>query len=393
MKKIMAAYWHKDGLDIYSYAGQVPFQYASGTLESIEPIKRGWGIKALIVGKDRLMHVRKRYPPAPLEKLTKAVALEIGEIFPISQPAFYCRIFKSISNYVELDIWAWETDAYEKLKAVFPFSHVIPEDVLFTASEPEVRIFQQRDLIHMVAHTRGGFLDSASVPLADFDYEQINRFLLNLSQTGEEIKKISIYGLRQIQIKNIPGLQMVRNEEKTYPPCVATMAQIDLREFKIRGEQSFLSHLPLAMRLCLYLAAGYAFMLFLTVTNYDRAATEIRQKIAAMDKTTTGLEAAKPAMDYSDVVQEINAKLQKSPAPVKIMNMLAQKLPEGSYINRIIFGENNLELNVASKNPLALVKALSSGDGVQKVTIKGTLSRDKRTGFYTCTVIMELLAK
>ena len=389
----MAAYWHKDGLDIYSYVGQVPFKFASGSLADIQPVKRRRGIYALIVGKERLMHVRKRYPPAPIEKLTKAVALEIGEIFPIPQPAFYCRIFKAISNYVELDIWAWETTDYEKLKDVFPFNHVIPEDVLFTARDPEVRIFQQRDLIHMVAHARGGFLDSASVPLAGFDYEQINRFLLNLSQTGEEIKKISIYGLRQIRIKNIPGLQVVRTEEKTYPPCVETMAQIDFREFKIRGEHSFLSHLPLAMRLCLYLAAGYAFMLFFTVTNYDRAATEIRQKIAAMDKIAAGLEASKPAVDYSDVVQEINARLQKSPAPVKIMNMLAQKLPEGSYINRIIFAENNLQLNVASKNPLALIKALSSGEGVQKVTIKGTLSKDKRTGFYTCTVIMELLAK
>jgi len=389
----MAAYWYKEGLDIYSYAGQAPYKYVSGTLESIKPIKRGWGVKALIVGKERLMHIRKRYPPAPQEKLSKAVALEIGEIFPFAKPAFYCRIFRTISNYVELDIWGWEADDYENLKKIYPFSHVIPEDVLFTASDPEVRIFQRQDLIHMVAHGRTGFLDSASVPLAGFDYEQIDRFLLNLSQSGEEIKKIHIDGLNQIQIKNIPGLQVVRAEEKPYPPGIEIMARMTLREFKVSGEDAFLPYLQQAMRLCLYLAAGYAFMLFLTVTNYDRAATQIRQKIAAMDKTVAGQTVANPDVDYADVVSEINARLQHSPSPVNIMNMLARKLPAGSYVNRIVLSEKNMEINVTSKDPLALIKIMSSGNGVQNVKIKGALSRDKKTGFYTFTVMMELLVK
>jgi hypothetical protein len=393
MKKITAAYWHKDGLEIYSYVGQVPFKLPSGPLADVVPVKRKLGIYALIVGKDRLMHVRKRYPPALIEKLTKAVALEIGEIFPLVKPAFYCRIFKAISNYVELDIWAWEATDYKKLKDIFPFSHVIPEDVLFTADATEVNIFQYRDIIHMLAHAREGFIDSTSVPAAGFNNDHVSGFLFNLSQAGGEVEKIRIYGLGQLLLKNSPGLVVIRNDPKAYPPCIESIARTDLREFKVREGFPLLPYASLFMRIVLYLVAGYALMLFLTVKNYEHSSTEIRRKIGEMNKTVTAWNASKPPVDYSDAAEEVNVRLQKNGNLLKIMNMLAQKFPEGTFLDRILYTENNVELQVSSKDPLMVVKKMGGTEFVKKVTIKGALAKDKATGFYNFAVILELKAK
>ena len=394
VKKKMAAYWHKEGLDIYSFQDETPIKFAAGALEDLKPMKRGRGAKILIVGRGQSMHLRKRYPPAPKEKLVKAVSLEIGELFPLAKPGFYCRVFKSLSNYVELDIWGWETDGYEKLKEIFPFSHVIPEDLLFTADEPEVRISQYGGMVNMIAHAQGRFLDSASTPLAAFDDGQVSRFLFSLRQTAEEVKRIRIYGLLQFQLRSFPGIELVCSEEKIYPPCMADVVHVDLKEFKIQSAYFSLPLLQpvLVMRICLYLVLGYGLLLFITMYNYDQALTKTRKLIAGMDKKAVTQDATQPlAVDYTDVVKEVNDRIKKGPSPLKTMNMLAQKLPEGSFVSRIILSENNLELLVSSKDPLELVKALGSDEMVGKVKIKGSPNRDSGTGLYTFVIILELM--
>ncbi len=132
-------------------------------------------------------------------------------------------------------------------------------------------------------------------------------------------------------------------------------------------------------------------MLLLTLYNYEVKTTELRQKIAAIDKKTMAMDASNSEPDYSDVAQEINARLHKGQLPLRIMNMLAQKLPEGSYINRIVLAEDNLEITASSKDPLSVVKAFSSGEGVKKVTLKGSPAKDRTTGLYNLSLILELV--
>ena len=89
---MVVAYWHKDGLDIYRFVDKKPVRQASGGLEEIKPIRKIFDKKVLIIGRELLFHTRKRYPPAPIKKLTKAVEIEVKDIFPISKPAFHSRI-------------------------------------------------------------------------------------------------------------------------------------------------------------------------------------------------------------------------------------------------------------------------------------------------------------
>ncbi len=80
---VVVAYWHKDGLDVYRSADKKPVKLASGSLDKLKPIRAVFDKKVLIVGRELLLHIKKRYPPAPKEKLTRAVGLEIRELFPI----------------------------------------------------------------------------------------------------------------------------------------------------------------------------------------------------------------------------------------------------------------------------------------------------------------------
>ena len=161
---VVVAYWHKDGLMFIGLLDEKPVKQASGSLEELKPIRGILDKKVLIVSRELLLHTRKRYPPAPIKNLTKAVGLEIEDLFPISKPAFYCRVFESSTAYTTLDIWAWESEQYERLREVFPFNYLVPEDLAYSSDVPEIKIFQYRGMSNILAHSGHQFLGGASYP-------------------------------------------------------------------------------------------------------------------------------------------------------------------------------------------------------------------------------------
>ena len=392
MKKILTAYWYKDGLDVYRYDGGKPVRYASGSLEQLQPIRGGLHKMVLIIGRERLMHIRKRYPLAPIAQLTKAVGLEIKDLFPLSKPAFYCRIARTFSTYTDLDIWAWESDLYEQLTAVFPFHYAVPEDLAFEATEARIRIYPWRDRITLVAHEGGRFLDGQSFPAAGFDGQYLSRFLFRLAQSGEEMKKIFVYGLTSFPPAGFSPAEIIRMPESPIPPCIPEVPSLDLRAFRVGGVIRFAPGIDpmFALRIGLYLVLGYALMLSLTWSNYDQALRAIRGKTGEINKKLALADQGQPQEDYSTLIAEVNAKLKTGALPLKAMNLLARRLPEGSFINRIVVSENGIEVAVSSKDPLAVVKALGADGGVRKVNIKGAPTKDGGTGSYNFLMTMEL---
>jgi hypothetical protein len=145
-----------------------------------------------------------------------------------------------------------------------------------------------------------------------------------------------------------------------------------------------------ALRIGLYLVLGYALMLSLTWSNYDQALRAIRSKTGEMNKKLTVADQGQPQEDYSTIIAEVNAKLKTSSMPLKAMNLLARRLPEGSFINRIVVNENGIEVAVSSKDPLGVVKALGDDGEVRKVNIKGAPTKDGGTGSYNFLMTMEL---
>jgi hypothetical protein len=390
MQDKRVAYWHKDGLEVFRITDKKAVKYASGTLDKLEPIKGGLGKKILIVSRELLLHARKRYPPATEEKLLKAVALEIGDIFPLSNPAFHCRVFQSFNTYTVVDIWAWDSEQYNRLEEVFPFNYVVPEDLAFASADPEVKVFQHGETTNMLAYADGTFLAGASYPASGFSREDVKRFLHSLDQSGAEIKKIKIYGSLPLTLNDM--MEVSRVDGRDYPPCLDEIESLDLSRFKIKGDYYRLwEKKDLIFRIAIYLILGYILMQYLTLRNYDRTADEIRQKMAVMDTKAARLDTGQKVEDYSTVIKEVNEKLNATHSPLKVMNMLARTVPEGSFVNKIVLNENRIEASVSTKDPISLVKALGDAKEIKKVSLKGAPVKDRATHSYNFVIMMELV--
>lgn len=386
---LTVGYWHKDGLEVYRYTDEKPVKYASGRLDELKPVKV-FGRKLLIVGRDILLHARKKYPPAPKEKLVKAVRLEIGDMFPLSKPAFYCRVFESFSTYTVLDIWAWESEQYGRLKAIFPFHYVVPEDVAYTTSAPVLQIFRYRGIAHILAHSSAGFLAGASYPAPSLDENDVERFLFSLGRRRTDIKSIKIYGSLPLHLKDdlVPEISDVAGGD--CPLCLNYVNGLSLGEFKVREGYRLWPKAGLVFRVSLYLVLGYALVLYLTLRNYDHAGREMQQRLQVMEGKIAATNTGQEIKDYSATVEEVNEKLGARPSPVKVMNMLARRLPPGSSVTRLVMNDNNLEVSVSSAHPLSVVKELGAAKEIKKASLKGTPNKDRATGLYNFVVTMEL---
>jgi hypothetical protein len=153
---MFVGYWHKGGLDIYRLAKEKVERFASGSLDQLKPVK-SFGKVVLIVGRELLLHTRKKFPPASADDLKKAVGLEIGGMFPVKNPSFFLSVFERTEAYAMADIWAWDSSGYDGLKRVFPFTHVLPEDMAFISEETEISVisFEQRISRRLIVQRQG----------------------------------------------------------------------------------------------------------------------------------------------------------------------------------------------------------------------------------------------
>jgi len=94
--------------------------------------------------------------------------------------------------------------------------------------------------------------------------------------------------------------------------------------------------------------------------------------------------------DYSEVVGEINERLKVRPSPLRVMNTIAGKLPAESTVNRMVLNENNVELVMVSKDPIAVIKVLGSGEGIKNVRLKGAPVKASSAEAYNFTLLVEL---
>jgi len=391
MMGMMVAYWHKDGLEVYRYVDKKLVKKASGRLDELKPIKGVLDKKVLIVGRELLLYTRKRYPPAPKEKLTKAVGLEIGEIFPISKPAFHCRVYESSTAYTTLDIWAWESEQYARLREIFPFNYIIPEDLAYFSDVPEVRLFQYRGVTNILVHSGDRFLGGASYPDSNINERDVERFLSGLGKYRADIKRIKVYGQFQLQFKEAKIPEISRMAVGDYPPCMDYLSSLNLHEFKVKGDYHLSSKIELISRVFIYLILGYGMMLYFTLRNYDQVAGEIRKKINSIDiRMSTNRGTGQTVTDYSEVVKEVNEKLSTRQSPLKVMDMIAGRLPPGSFVIRMVLNGNNLEVTASSKDPISVVKALGSAEGIKTARLKGAPVMDMATRLYNFVIMMEL---
>lgn len=385
---VFAAYWHRGGLEIFRTKGDEITKTASGAVESLSQVG-GLGKKLLIVSRDLLMHTRKKYPPTTMENIKKAVSGEIKDIFPLEMPAFSVSIFETTSAHCFVDIWAWESGPYEKIRPVFPFTHVVPEDLLFVSAEPEITIFESGDLTHIIAHNKKGFSGGLSVKaLSD---NTLELFMRSIRASSGEIKRIISY-IEKSKL-HMPALMPVSYEQPLkHPPCLRRLQGLDFKEFRVAGESAFKSNIELVQRAAIYLLVIYSISLFITKTNYDKAIGEVSGKLNNLTSDVAAAKAAGEGGRYADIMNALREKTGKKINPLPVMDALARSIPEGSYVTRIALNENTLELQAVSKEPLEVLKVLSAAKCIRTVSIKGGAPYKDPQGLYTFSLAVELKA-
>src|SRR5208282_2872025 len=236
----LVAYWHKDRLDIYRIAGGKLLPYASGRPGQIKPVK-AWGKKVLIVGRDLLLHSRKKFPPASEADIKKAAQMEIGDLFPLKAPAHFMSISERTDAYAAADLWAWEGPAYDALKQIFPFTHALPEDMAFTSEEPEISVLRGREETRLVAHGLNGFLGVATFR-GDVTASHVMILLKSISRHSGEIKRLNLYGAGDTQQLSGLPFPVVQKETKPYPICLEYLERADLSQFRVQGEHGLAAY-------------------------------------------------------------------------------------------------------------------------------------------------------
>ena len=389
---IVVGYWHPDGLDLYRYVDNKPVKLASGSLEELKPVKTLFDKKVLIVSRELLLYMKKKYPPAQKEKLTRAVGLEIKELFPIAKPAFHARVYESSAAYTTLAIWAWPSEMYGRLREVFPFTYVVPEDLAYSSDVPEVKIFQYRGMTSMLAHSGRQFLGGASSPDSGINEGNVERFLSGLGRYRSDIKQVKVYGSTPFDFKDAGIEEISRVAQVSYPPCMDYLTGLDVKEFGVKREIRLSSNLNLLLRVLIYIILGYGLMLFLTARNYDQAVGEIRKKINSIGPSISLKDTGQKGPDYSEAVKEVNEKLATRPPPLKVMRIIADRLPAGSFVTRMVLNENDLELTISSKDPISVVRAFGEAEGIKTARLKGAPAKDMATGIYNFVIAMDLLS-
>jgi hypothetical protein len=380
-------YWHKDGLDIYRLAGGKIERYASGRLEQLKPVK-AWGKKVLIVGRDLLLHSRKKFPPASEADIRKAAQMEIGDLFPLKAPAHFISISERTEAYAAADLWAWDGPAYDALKQLFPFTHVLPEDMAFKSDGPEISVLGGREETRLLAHGLNGFL-GVSTFRGDVTATHVMILLKSISRHGGEIKRLNFYGAGDTQ--GLVGLPfpVVRKEMKPYPVCLEYLKGADLRQFKVQGEHGLAAYTDVFARAVLYILLAYGLSLFISGLNYDAAANEVKTKISALAARMSAIGTGQTNEDYSEAIAELKKKINSSSSPLSVMDMLARSLPEASSVVRMTLSENSLELTLSSKEPLVVIKAVANAEGVRSVKLKGSPQKNA-AGIYLFVLSVEL---
>jgi Tfp pilus assembly protein PilN len=393
MRKLMAGYWHQGGLDLYRFEKGRPVKFGGGPLNGLAPVRKSLRKVVLIVGRDRLFHVHKRYPPGPQAKLLQAVHLELGELFPFARPSCHCRMFQASSAYTEVDIWAWDSEPYDQLRKILPFSCVVPEDAMFTSPTPEAYLWTCSGVTVLLAVARNRFLGAVSHPAKTFTEADIRRFLNNLDAQGTEIRKLRIHGWPTAppHLADLPDLVIEQGRDRPYPPCLDNIPPLNLREFRVRGETLFSLSPEFLFRAAVYLLLGYALFLYLTGNHYERHSLEFQTASRKIDRQILSMESGQEQTDdYTAVRKELNQELTTRSLPLDALNLLAQTLPDGSFLNSVLLSEKTLEISVRTKSPLMVLAALARQKSIRDMRLKGPLNMEMKDGAYVFNVTLEM---
>jgi len=392
VSKSQAAYLGEKGVEIYQMAGQGKAELIySGSLDGLKPISGGIQRRILILGRSKVIRIRKQYPPMKMDKILRAVEMEAPALFPMVNCSFHCKIMETYPTHVILDIWAWEREPLESLRKSFAFGYVIPEDLSFLSSPSGIYIYPYGSMIHVIACGEGRFMDAASYPVAGFSKVDLELFLTGLADSFSLIKEIRFYGDTSVDVPSA-FISCVKNIQRfDSPPFLQAVEGISIKPFRLKNGTGVLNiNRELLLRLAIYSVLAYGLMLYLTLNNYDRALLDLKNKFMMADKEINLLSAGGAFQGEQEAITDFEARMKETVPPLKILDVLATALPEESYLKSLVFNNGILEMTVSAHDPLMVIKKLSHSERIGKVSLKGSPMKETSTGIYNFAVSVEI---
>ena len=392
VSKWQAAYLGEKGVEIYQMAGQgkAGLLY-SGSLDGLKSISGGIQRRVLVLGRNKVIRIRKQYPPMKMDKLLRAVEMEAPALFPMVNCSFHCKIVETYPTHVILDIWAWEREPLESLSKYFAFGYIIPEDLAFLSSPAGIYIYLCGSMIQVIACGDGKFMDAASYPAADFSKADLERFLMGLTDNASSIKEIRFYGDTMVDVPSA-FISCVKNIQKIdSPPFLQAIEGSSIKPFRLKnGIWPLNINREVLLRFAIYIVLAYGLMLYLTLNNYDKALTDLKNKVIMTDKAINNLTNGGTLQGNREAINEFEAKMKETVSPLKILDVLATALPEESYLKSLVLNNGILEMTVSARDPLMVIKKLSHNEKIEKVNLKGSPMKETSSGIYNFAVSMEI---
>jgi len=385
MRNLFVGYWYKNYLDIYKKAPKKWELLSSSKLNELKPFKCLLGKKILVIGKDKILHCRKRYPHAPYKKLLKAIKLDLYNLFPSKTLEFIALPFEKTSTYVLFDIWAWENHEFLQIKKFFPFSYAIPEDLAFYFDTPEIKIYKNKDLIIFLAYIKGKYLATA-IFKNSVSEEDFKKFFESLGIFKKEIKVIKIYG--NILPKLNMNLEIIRYPEPIYPPFLEDIPKLNLSSFKVKSKITFdLKKFEYFLRFIIYFLLGYSFFLYNLNYNYKLAIEEIKSSIQSLKN----LNNKNSQKRYSKIFEELKNEINAYPSPLYILDLIAEKLPEGSYLTHLIINGKQIEVSINTQDIFSVLINFEKTPYIKNIKLKNQPIKDTSSGYYRFDLSFELV--
>jgi hypothetical protein len=392
MSMLVARYHDKD-VEIYRIRNGAVERVASGAAGDLEPV-REWGKKVLVIGRENCLYARKKYPPLSSKSLASAIRVDAVDLFSIKEPAYAYKVFERTDTHMLVDIWAWPRSLEEEIRKVFPYRHVIPEDMAFLSQKPELTLFYGGNgVTHAVLHNSEGFVSALSFADHMLGEQQIALFLRSVKKSVSEIARINVYDQQARDVAEKLSrelraeLRMV--EGAKWPASIESVGTLPLKRYGAIPQEEYLTKLVLSLRVALYLVLAYGFMLYVENQRYNRTLAEIESRIKALSSDTKVLSTTAKGRSETDLFKKIAEKSRGSRTPLAAMDFLAKCLPEDASVSHMVVSDTGINLSLSAKEPLKVIKGFPEAEPIKTVKLQGSPTKDP-AGRYNFVLQLEM---
>lgn len=362
--------------------------------------------KILILGKEDVYFLKKRYPLLPERELKKAISNEVYELFPLKEPSFLYQIGKKGDTFCEVNLFAWEFSLESSLKKEFPFDYLIPEELLFLFEDLTLSILNKGERHLLVLSQGRKFLNSLLIK-----NPTSQDFLLFLKASGvddKEVKQVISFGGKETEILSLlpqalkPKLKIRGTFEKEFPSLIANL---NLKPFKKKREITLNPESILLSTARVFLMSVIALQLNLLFTSweYDRAIQDLSKELKRLDEplkkripsSSKELSKIKEDEEKLQALRELKEELEEEKSKgvsdgLILLTEVAKLLPDGSKLNSFSLKEKKLTLSLTAKDFFETLTIFRKSTLCKDLRLTGAPLFDSRNKDYRFSLECEL---